>query len=114
MSARPDIMPRIGLSTDQSVDSGSVLVMRFVLIAVLAGFAATQIAILVTTVYLHRALAHRAMTLSRGLTWVMRVLCWITTGVRPRQRVAVHSKHPAFTDVEHHLHSPLTLTTDKA
>ena len=43
MSARPDIMPRIGLSTDQSVDSGSVLVMRFVLIAVLAGFAVTAL-----------------------------------------------------------------------
>src|SRR5947207_3434876 len=87
--------------------------MQFVTIAVLAGFAVTQIAILVTTVYLHRALSHRALTLAPGLTWAMRVLCWITTGVRPRQWVAVHRKHHAFTDIAGDPHSPVLLSYAK-
>ena len=31
---------------------------------------------------------------------MFRFLIWITTGIRPRQWVAVHRKHHAFTDVE--------------
>lgn len=78
-------------------------------IAVLAGFAVCQIATLVTTVYLHRTLSHRAMTLSPGVSGVFRVITWITTGVRPRQWVAVHRKHHAHTDVEGDPHSPVLL-----
>jgi stearoyl-CoA desaturase (delta-9 desaturase) len=47
------------------------------------------------------------MTISPGVTWLFRVLIWITTGIRPRQWVAVHRKHHAFTDVEGDPHSPL-------
>src|SRR5438105_13969265 len=83
--------------------------MRFVLTALLAGFVVTQIGILVTTVYLHRTLAHRAVTLRPWLASVMRLLTWITTGIRPRQWVAVHRKHHAFTDVEGDPHSPVLL-----
>src|SRR5213593_4069605 len=83
--------------------------MQFVLIAVVAGFVVTQLATLATTVYLHRALSHRAMTLRPGLTAVMRVMTWITTGIRPRQWVAVHRKHHAFTDAEGDPHSPVLL-----
>ena len=83
--------------------------MHFALTAVLAGFVVAQVAMLATTVYLHRALAHRALTLGPGLTWVMRVLTWITTGIRPRQWVAVHRKHHAYTDVEGDPHSPVLL-----
>src|SRR4051812_5556351 len=89
--------------------TASLASMHFVLIAVLVGFAVSQLATLVTTVYLHRTLSHRAMTLSPGLTFVMRVLCWITTGIRPRQWVAVHRKHHAFTDVPGDPHSPVLL-----
>ena len=32
---------------------------------------------------------------------------WVTTGIRPRQWVAVHRKHHAFTDVEGDPHSPV-------
>src|SRR2546421_592735 len=81
--------------------------MRFVLTALVAGFVVTQIATLVTTVYLHRTLAHRAITLKPWLAALMRVLTWITTGIRPRQWVAVHRKHHAFTDVEGDPHSPI-------
>ena len=78
------------------------------LVAALAvGFAVSQLATAVTTVYLHRALAHRAITLSPGLSWVLRLLTWITTGIRPRQWVAVHRKHHAYTDVDGDPHSPL-------
>ena len=78
-----------------------------VLVGVLVGFAVCQLGTLVTTVYLHRALSHRAVQLAPGVAWVFRVLTWTVTGIRPRQWVAVHRKHHAFTDVEGDPHSPL-------
>ena len=60
-----------------------------------------------TTVYLHRALAHRALTLRPPAAHVFRLVVWVTTGIRPRQWVAVHRKHHAFTDVEGDPHSPV-------
>jgi stearoyl-CoA desaturase (delta-9 desaturase) len=77
------------------------------LVAVVAGLAVSQLATLVTTVYLHRALSHRAVHLSAGPTAACRALLWVTTGIRPRQWVAVHRKHHAFTDVEGDPHSPV-------
>src|SRR5437660_8584295 len=78
-----------------------------VLLAVLVGLGLSQFATLVTSVYLHRTLSHRAMALTPGVTLAFRVLTWITTGIRPRQWVAVHRRHHAFTDVEGDPHSPL-------
>ena len=80
--------------------------MRSVLLAVVVGFAASLLANLATTIYLHRALAHRALTLRRPVSHVFRFLIWVTTGIRPRQWVAVHRKHHAFTDVAGDPHSP--------
>ena len=40
---------------------------------------------------------------------VFRVLIWLMTGIRPRQWVAVHRKHHAFTDVPGDPHSPVLL-----
>ncbi|HYD10264.1 MAG TPA: fatty acid desaturase [Acidimicrobiales bacterium] len=77
------------------------------LVATLAGLAVCQLATLVTTVYLHRALSHRALTLGGPLTAVLRTITWITTGIKPRQWVAVHRKHHAHTDVEGDPHSPI-------
>lgn len=74
--------------------------MTTLLIAVVVGFAVSVLAFVCTTVYLHRALAHRAVTLAPSVQWVFRVLTWITTGIRPRQWVAVHRKHHAFTGQE--------------
>jgi stearoyl-CoA desaturase (delta-9 desaturase) len=76
-------------------------------LAVVVGLLVAQLATLVTTVWMHRALSHRAMTVGPAATWVFRVLTWVTTGIRPRQWVAVHRKHHAFTDVEGDPHSPL-------
>ncbi|HLY82020.1 MAG TPA: fatty acid desaturase [Acidimicrobiales bacterium] len=78
-----------------------------ILLAVVAGLATCQVAILITTVFLHRALAHRALRLTPGLRGVFRVLTWMTTGIRPRQWVAVHRKHHAYTDVAGDPHSPV-------
>lgn len=78
-------------------------------LAIVAGLLVTQIANLCTTVYLHRTLSHRALTLSRPATFAFRFVTWITTGIRPRQWVAVHRKHHAFTDVPGDPHSPKLL-----
>jgi stearoyl-CoA desaturase (delta-9 desaturase) len=77
------------------------------LVAVILGLLLSQFATLVTTVYLHRGLSHRAVSLSPTVEGVFRVITWMTTGIRPRQWVAVHRKHHAFTDVEGDPHSPV-------
>ena len=74
--------------------------------AVIVGLVVCQVAIVLTTVFLHRTLSHRAITMSPGLTFVCRTLTWLTTGIMPRQWVGVHRRHHAFTDVEGDPHSP--------
>jgi stearoyl-CoA desaturase (delta-9 desaturase) len=81
--------------------------LQTVLLAVVIGAAVSLLANVATTVYLHRALAHRALTLHPVVNQVFRFLVWVTTGIRPRQWVAVHRKHHAFTDVEGDPHSPV-------
>ena len=84
-------------------------IVRSLVIALVLGFFLAQFATLVTSLYLHRTLSHRAMTLHPIATFALRFLQWITTGVRPRQWVAVHRKHHAFTDVDGDPHSPVLL-----
>src|SRR5579885_1278002 len=79
------------------------------LLALVAGFVVCQLATLATTVYLHRTLSHRAMTMRPWLAFAFRAVLWITTGIRPREWVAVHRKHHAYTDVEGDPHSPKLL-----
>lgn len=83
--------------------------MRTVLTALVAGFIVTMFANLVTTVFLHRTLSHRAVHLASPVRFVCRVLVWVSTGIRPRQWVAVHRKHHAYTDIEGDPHSPVLL-----
>jgi stearoyl-CoA desaturase (delta-9 desaturase) len=78
-----------------------------ILVAAAIGVGVTLLANAATTIYLHRALAHRALTLRRPAAEVFRFITWVTTGIRPRQWVAVHRKHHAFTDVEGDPHSPV-------
>jgi stearoyl-CoA desaturase (delta-9 desaturase) len=66
----------------------------------------TQIAVMATSVYLHRTLAHRALALHPVASLVFRVILWLTTGQDRREWVAVHRKHHAFTDREGDPHSP--------
>ncbi len=76
------------------------------LLAMACVFVTVQIATLCTTVYLHRALSHRAVKLAPPVEWVMRALIWMTTGIEPRQWAAVHRKHHKFSDAEGDPHSP--------
>ncbi|MHB8295711.1 MAG: fatty acid desaturase [Acidimicrobiales bacterium] len=76
------------------------------LTAIVTGLLVCQVAILVTTVYLHRSLAHRAVSFSRPVEIGFRGIVWMTTGLKPRAWVAVHRKHHAFTDVAGDPHSP--------
>jgi len=80
-----------------------------VLLALIVAFVVCQVALACTTIYLHRALAHKSLTLSPPVRMVFRVMLWLMTGIRPRQWVAVHRKHHAYTDVEGDPHSPLLL-----
>ena len=77
-----------------------------VLWTLLAALVATQIAVFATTVYLHRAAAHRALILHPSVVWGFRFSLWLTTGINVREWVAVHRKHHAHTDEEGDPHSP--------
>jgi stearoyl-CoA desaturase (delta-9 desaturase) len=83
--------------------------LQTIVIGLLVGFAATQAANFATSVYLHRTLSHRAMSMNRGLAFIFRTVIWLTTGLRPREWVAVHRKHHAFTDEAEDPHSPARL-----
>ncbi|MEI8023877.1 MAG: fatty acid desaturase [Actinomycetota bacterium] len=84
-------------------------VVKILLLALLVGFSVTTLANLGTTVYMHRALAHKALTLHPIASFCARLTVWLSTGIRPRQWVAVHRKHHAFTDQEGDPHSPVLL-----
>ncbi len=81
--------------------------LQIVLLAFVIGAGVSLLANVATTVYLHRALSHRALTLHPAAAQVFRFVIWVTTGIRARQWVAVHRKHHAFTDVEGDPHSPV-------
>jgi stearoyl-CoA desaturase (Delta-9 desaturase) len=69
----------------------------------------TQAAVVATSVYLHRTLAHRALTVHPVADLLFRIVLWLTTGQRRQEWVAVHRKHHAFTDREGDPHSPRLL-----
>src|SRR5262249_61258034 len=59
--------------------------------------ALTQTAAIATSVYLHRALAHRALTVHPIADVLFRIVLWLTTGLNRRAWGAGHRKHHAFT-----------------
>ena len=69
----------------------------------------TQTAVMATSIYLHRALAHRSLALHPLADLFFRALLWLTTGQRRQEWVAVHRKHHTFTDREGDPHSPRLL-----
>lgn len=81
--------------------------MPVILEAVVVGLLTCQLGLFLTTVFLHRASSHRALTLRPGLRFACRLLVWISTGITVREWVAVHRKHHAYTDVHGDPHSPL-------
>src|ERR1051325_11372115 len=72
----------------------------------LAAVALAQVAVIATSTYLQRALAHRSLAVHPGADLLFRIVLWLTTGQDRRQWVAVHRKHHAFTDRDGDPHSP--------
>ena len=82
---------------------------RQILIIAIASIILTQIAIFSTSIYLHRTLAHRALSPRPLVDFLFRAALWLLTGQDRQQWVAVHRKHHTFTDKEGDPHSPLLL-----
>jgi stearoyl-CoA desaturase (Delta-9 desaturase) len=80
-----------------------------ILIIAIAAVILTQIAIFSTSIYLHRALAHRSLSPRPIVDFLFRAALWLVTGQDRQQWVAVHRKHHTFTDKEGDPHSPLLL-----
>jgi stearoyl-CoA desaturase (delta-9 desaturase) len=76
------------------------------LLALALGFVITQFAIVITSVWLHRGLAHRSLTVRGPATLAFRIVIWMTTGMKPREWAAIHRKHHAATDTPEDPHSP--------
>ena len=74
--------------------------------ALLVSTLITQTTVFATTIYLHRTVTHRSLVLHPFVAWLCRAWVWITTGLVPREWVAVHRKHHAFTDRDGDPHSP--------
>ena len=79
------------------------------LAAFVAAMVVTQCAVAATTVYLHRGLSHRALTVHPVAALPFRFTLWVTTGMRPREWVAVHRKHHSSTDTNDDPHSPMVM-----
>ena len=82
---------------------------RQILIIAIASIILTQIATFTTSIYLHRALAHRSLSLRPWVELLFRLALWLGTGVSRQEWVAVHRKHHTYTDREGDPHSPLLL-----
>lgn len=78
-------------------------------LTLLVALALTQGAVIATSIYLHRSLAHRSLAIHPAAGLVFRVLLWLTTGQRRHEWVAVHRKHHTFTDRDGDPHSPRLL-----
>jgi stearoyl-CoA desaturase (Delta-9 desaturase) len=76
-------------------------------VALLIAFAITQVANVVTTLYLHRALAHRSVQLSPAVELLFRTVMWLTIGIDRQEWVAVHRKHHVYSDEPPDPHSPI-------
>ena len=74
--------------------------------ALLIAFTISQVANLVTTLYLHRTLSHRAIALHPVVEWLCRFTLWLTVGIDRREWVSVHRKHHVFNDEPDDPHSP--------
>lgn len=80
---------------------------------VLYTLAVTHVTIATVTIYLHRHAAHRALELNPLVAHFFRFWTWLTTGIIPRQWVAVHRKHHATCETQDDPHSPVILGIGK-
>jgi stearoyl-CoA desaturase (delta-9 desaturase) len=77
------------------------------LTALLFACASGWLTILCLSVYAHRSIAHRSLTLHPAVAHAMRFWLWLTTGASTRAWVAVHRKHHALVDRPGDPHSPV-------
>ena len=75
-------------------------------VAVASSLIVTQLAMLATTVYLHRHLAHHGVELRPEVRAASRFLVWVSSGMKPRQWAQVHRYHHAAEDTPNDPHSP--------
>lgn len=68
----------------------------------------TQLTIMSVTIYLHRAIAHRALSLHPIISHFFRFWLWLTTGMVTIEWAAIHRKHHAKVETEEDPHSPVT------
>ncbi len=68
-----------------------------------------HITLLGVTIYLHRAMAHRALDLHPAVSHFFRFWLWLTTGMVTVQWVAIHRKHHAHCETDEDPHSPQVL-----
>jgi stearoyl-CoA desaturase (delta-9 desaturase) len=78
-----------------------------VVLAIVCAAIGGWFSILCLSVFAHRSMAHRAVTLGSIPSHVMRFWLWFSTGTPTRRWVAVHRKHHVYTDVDGDPHSPL-------
>ncbi|MDQ5944533.1 MAG: hypothetical protein QG658_602 [Patescibacteria group bacterium] len=76
-------------------------------VAVGVGLAATQVANIATTTWLHRSLAHNAVTFDPRVVKVYDLIIRCSTGMEPNEWAAVHQQHHAHSDEAGDPHSPL-------
>jgi len=73
----------------------------FVLAALMIHFTIVSV-----TLYLHRTATHRGLDMHPGVSHVMRLWLWLSTGMLTKEWVAVHRKHHALCETEEDPHSP--------
>jgi len=79
------------------------------LTALLVGFVIMQVSTLATSVYMHRCLTHKALTIHPYAAIPLRTIIWLTTGMKAREWAAVHRRHHAAMDTAEDPHSPAVL-----
>jgi stearoyl-CoA desaturase (delta-9 desaturase) len=68
----------------------------------------THLTIMGVTIFLHRAQAHRSVTLGPIPSHFFRFWLWLGTGMVTKEFVAIHRKHHAKVETEEDPHSPQT------
>jgi fatty-acid desaturase len=67
----------------------------------------THISIVSVTIYLHRAMAHRALDMHPALAHFFRFWLWLTTATVTKEWVSIHRKHHAKCETVDDPHSPV-------
>ena len=105
-----DCVEKLAVPVQCIGDAAAGRVMSYIAVlgvAAVLSIATTQLALLVTTVYLHRYLAHGGVQLRPEVRAASRILIWITSGMKPRQWARVHRHHHATEDTAKDPHSPV-------